>query len=132
MVKAGAALRKIALGFPEVQEDFPWGERAFKVKKKVFLFMHFDAEHLALSVKLPGSQGAALMLSFAEPTGYGLGRAGWVSARFARGARPPVKLLAAWVSESYQAIAPAKLASALAVGSSSAPERRPGRRKTKS
>ncbi len=132
MVKAGAALRKIALGFPEVHEDFPWGERAFKVKKKVFLFMHYDAKHLALSVKLPQSQGAALILSFAEPTGYGLGRAGWVSARFARGARPPVKLLAAWVSESYQTIAPAKLASALAVGSSSARGRRPVHRKTKS
>jgi hypothetical protein len=31
------ALRDYALGFPEATEDFPWGERAIKVKGKVFL-----------------------------------------------------------------------------------------------
>ena len=129
VVKVGAALRKLALGYPEVHEDFPWGERALKVKKKVFVFMHYDAEHLSLSVKLPVSQGAALMLSFAEPTGYGLGKAGWVTARFARGARPPLRLLSAWVHESYQAVAPATLAASLAAGAPSARARRARRRK---
>ena len=126
MVKAGAALREIALGYPEVHEEFPWGERALKVRKKVFVFMHYDTGQLSLSMKLPTSHGAALMLSFAEPTGYGLGKAGWVTARFTRGSRPPLQLLAAWLNESYQAVAPAKLASSL-----SAPKRRPRRRKGK-
>jgi len=128
LVRAGAALRKLALGYPEAHEDFPWGERALKVKKKVFVFMHYDAGHLSLSVKLPASQGAALMLSFAEPTGYGLAKSGWVTARFARGSRPPLRLLAAWVHESYQAVAPARLVSTAA---SPSHPRRPRRRKAK-
>ncbi len=131
LVNVGAALRKLALGYPEAHEDFPWGERALKVKKKVFVFMHYDAGHLSLSVKLPASQGAALMLSFAEPTGYGLGKAGWVTARFARGSRPPLRLLAAWVHESYQAVAPTTLVASLAAGASSAGARRARRRKAK-
>ena len=129
LVKVGAALRKLALGYPQVREDFPWGERALKVKKKVFVFMHYDAGHLSLSVKLPVSQGAALMLSFAEPTGYGLGKAGWVTARFARGSRPPLRLLSAWVHESYQAVAPTTLVESLAAGAPSARARRVRRRK---
>lgn len=110
--RVGAALRKKALCYPGVHEDFPWGERALKVKKKVFLFMRYDASHLSLSVKLPASHDAALMFPFAEPTGYGLGRAGWVTARFSRGSRPPLKLLTAWLAESYGAVAPAKLVAA--------------------
>jgi predicted DNA-binding protein (MmcQ/YjbR family) len=133
--KAGARLRKKALGYPEVHEDFPWGERALKVKKKVFVFMHYDAAHLSLSVKLPASHGAALMFSFAEPTGYGLGKAGWVTARFTRGARPPLSVLEAWLSESYQAVAPARLAAAVAAAEPSSrvaqASKRPARRKAK-
>ena len=111
--RVGAALRKQALGYPGVHEDFPWGERALKVKKKVFLFMRYDASRLSLSLKLPSSHGAALMFSFAEPAGYGLGKAGWVTARFTRSARPPLRLLAAWLGESYRAVAPAKLAASV-------------------
>jgi predicted DNA-binding protein (MmcQ/YjbR family) len=110
-----AALRKRALTYPEVQEDFPWGERALKVKKKVFLFMRDDTEGLSLSVKLPSSQGTALMFPFAQPTGYGLGKAGWVTARFPPGSSPPLALLEAWLDESYRAIAPAKLVALLGV-----------------
>ncbi len=129
--KAAAALRRKALSYPEVHEDFPWGERALKVKKKVFLFMRYDAGHLSLSVKLPDSHGAALVFPFAEPTGYGLGKAGWVTARFTRGSRPPLLLLEAWLNESYQAVAPAKLAAAVATAGPSRPSKRPPRRKAK-
>jgi predicted DNA-binding protein (MmcQ/YjbR family) len=111
--RAGDALRKKGLAFPEVHEDFPWGEHALKVKKKVFIFMHYDASALSLSVKLPASHGVALMFPFASPTGYGLGKAGWVTAKFAKGSRPPLRLLEAWLAESYRAVAPAKLAAAL-------------------
>jgi predicted DNA-binding protein (MmcQ/YjbR family) len=78
---AEAALRAHAMAKPEATEHFPWGERAIKVKGKVFLFMYSDASKLSLSTKLPESNGVALMLPFAQPTGYGLGKAGWVSAR---------------------------------------------------
>jgi predicted DNA-binding protein (MmcQ/YjbR family) len=124
----GAALRKRALRYPGVHEDFPWGERALKVNKKVFLFMRYDASRLSLSVKLPASHGAALMFSFAEPTGYGLGKAGWVTANFPRGSRPPVRLLTAWLDESYRAVAPAKLVAAIGAARSGAPSFRARRR----
>jgi hypothetical protein len=38
------ALHKAALGYPETHEDHPWGERAYKVAGKVFLFMHVPSE----------------------------------------------------------------------------------------
>jgi len=109
---AEAALRAHAMAKPEATEHFPWGERAIKVKGKVFLFMFADATRMSLSTKLPSSNGVALLLPFAEPTGYGLGKAGWVSARFDPADEPPIEMLCAWIDESYQAVAPAKLAAA--------------------
>ena len=113
---AEAALRAHALAKPGATEHFPWGERAIKVAGKVFLFLSADTAQLSLSTKLPASHGLAVMLPFAEPTGYGLGRAGWVSASFEPKTPPPLELLCAWIDESYQAIAPAKLARLAAGG----------------
>ena len=48
--KPMAALRKAALAYPETREDHPWGESAFKVKEKVFLFMHEGEGALTLSM----------------------------------------------------------------------------------
>jgi predicted DNA-binding protein (MmcQ/YjbR family) len=104
-----AALRNFALGFPETVEEFPWDHRAFKVKKKTFLFLAVDDSGLSLSVKLPESRGVALTLPFAQPTGYGLGKSGWVTASFPKGKKPPLDLLKEWIEESYRAIAPKKL-----------------------
>jgi predicted DNA-binding protein (MmcQ/YjbR family) len=112
---AEAELRAHALAKPEATEHFPWGERAIKVKGKVFLFMRAEPNQLSLSTKLPRSCAVALMLPFATSTGYGLGKAGWVSASFEGSTRPPLDVLRAWIDESYQAVAPAKLA-ALARG----------------
>jgi predicted DNA-binding protein (MmcQ/YjbR family) len=111
--QAAAALRAHALRYPEAVEEFPWGESAFKVKRKVFLFMRGDAEVLSLSTKLPHSASVALSLPFATPTGYGLGKAGWVSAEFTGKQKPPLELLCEWVDESYRAIAPAKVVAKL-------------------
>jgi len=102
-----AALRALALGYPEAHEDFPWGETVIKVKKKVFLFLG-KGEPFSLSVKLPQSSALALSLPFATPTGYGLGKSGWVTATFEK-RKPPLDLLAAWIDESYRAVAPKKL-----------------------
>jgi len=110
IAKAEAALRAHALALPQATEHFPWGDRAIKVKGKVFVFMSVDAPSLSLSTKLPASSGVALLLPFAEPTGYGLGKAGWVSASFEPDDKPPVEMLCDWIDESYQAVAPAKLA----------------------
>jgi hypothetical protein len=56
----------------------------------------------------------ALMLPFTKPTGYGLGKSGWVSASFADGDDPPVEMLKEWIDESYRAQAPKKLVKTLA------------------
>jgi predicted DNA-binding protein (MmcQ/YjbR family) len=80
--KARAALRKAALGYPETREDFPWGECVIKVRNKVFVFLGKEGSELGLSVKPPHSGLMALSLPFASPTGYGLAKGGWVTARF--------------------------------------------------
>jgi predicted DNA-binding protein (MmcQ/YjbR family) len=108
-------LRDYAITFPETTEDHPWGHRALKVKGKSFLFLggEKNATELSLSVKLPNSRDLALDLPFAEPTGYGLGKSGWVTARFDKVAGIPSDLLKGWIEESYRAIAPKKLVKAL-------------------
>ena len=110
---AESALRKAALAFPQATEDFPWGHRAFKVKKKMFLILSFDKDVFNVTMKLPVTGKQALQLPFAEPTGYGLGKSGWVTASFGPKDKVPLELLEDWVDESYRAIAPKKLAAAL-------------------
>ncbi len=107
--KVAAALRTYALAFPEAHEDTPWGESAIKVRGKTFLFLRADDSGLSLSTKLPESNHSALMLPFAEPTGYGLAKSGWVTARFAPDDDVPLPILRDWIDESYRAIAPKKL-----------------------
>lgn len=124
---AEARLRAHALAKPEATEHFPWGERAIKVGGKVFLFMFAEAGRLSLSTKLPRSSPVALLLPFASPTGYGLGKAGWVSASFEAGERPPLDILCAWIDESYQAVAPARLAQLALGGEPPPPPARPRR-----
>jgi predicted DNA-binding protein (MmcQ/YjbR family) len=114
---AEPVLRAHAASFPETKEDFPWGESAFKVKGKVFLFMRAHSEGLGLSVKLPVTNERALANSFAEPTGYGLGKSGWVSARFGPDERVPIDLMKAWIEESFRAVAPKKVLAQLDGGS---------------
>ena len=112
---AQAALRTFALSLPETREEFPWGDRVIKVKKKVFVFLgrQEPTDEFGLSVKLPSSGMMALALPFVEPTGYGLGKAGWVTARFGARDAIPVPMLRAWIDESYRAVAPKKLVAAL-------------------
>ena len=106
----GRELRDFAMKFPEATEDFPWGERAIKVRRKTFLFLRAD-KRVSFSTKLPKSRRQALVLPFATPTHYGLGKHGWVTfdlpPRVSRALRDQCK---EWIRESYLAIAPAKLA----------------------
>jgi predicted DNA-binding protein (MmcQ/YjbR family) len=100
------ALKAEALSFPGAWEDHPWGDTVVKVGKKVFVFLgRPDEEGYGLSVKLPESADEALTLPGAEPTGYGLGRAGWVTLQFSEGDDVPVDLCRDWIDESYRAVA---------------------------
>ena len=109
--EAEIAIREFALGLPGAREDFPWGESVVKVNKKVFVFLGKGHPQggFGFSVKLPNSGADVLEMPFAEPTGYGLGKSGWVSLRFSPGDHPATEQLLAWIDESYRAIAPKKL-----------------------
>jgi predicted DNA-binding protein (MmcQ/YjbR family) len=110
---AEAALRKFGLAFPETTEDFPWGHRALKVRGKMFAIMNMESDGFTVSVKLPHSADFALMQPFAEPTGYGMGKSGWVTSSFGKKDKVPVELLCEWMKESFRAIAPKKIAALL-------------------
>lgn len=114
--ETAAALREFALGLPGAYEDFPWGQSVAKVNKKVFVFFDGDQRPetgLSLGVKLPVSGEDVLNLPFAEPMGYGLGKSGWVTARFQPDDTLPLDMLRGWIEESYRAVAPRKLVAQL-------------------
>ena len=105
----GGLLRARALSFPEATEDFPWGERAIKVRGKAFLFLRVDGGSTSFSVKLPESAADALELPGTEPTQYGLGKHGWVSTVVDGARDAPIATFEAWLEESYRAVAPKSL-----------------------
>ena len=111
LAAAREQLRAYALSLPEAWEDFPWGEPVIKVRKKIFLFLgHRDGAGLTLSVKLSDQrQAEALSLPFVRPTGYGLGRSGWITAAFQPGETPLTGWLIDWIRDSYRAVAPKAL-----------------------
>ena len=96
-----------ALRLPGAFEDHPWGETVAKVHGKVFVFLGVDDDpsNLSMSVKLDESLEQALVVPGGEPTGYGLGHAGWVTVPF-RDTSPPLAVLKDWVEESYRRVAP--------------------------
>src|SRR5262249_18432872 len=102
-------LRRVALSYPSTSEHFPWAHRTIKVRDKAFVFMASEGGQFSFTAKLPDSRDGALMLAFVEPTGYGLGKGGWVTATFDKGQAPPVDMLTGWLDESFRAVAPAKL-----------------------
>jgi len=109
---AFAALRAHGLAFPEAEEDFPWGHTALKVRGKTFAWLG-DEDGFGMTVKLPVSRDFAEMFDFASPAGYGLGKSGWISCRFATGEAPDLDLMKRWLAESYRAVAPKKLGALL-------------------
>jgi predicted DNA-binding protein (MmcQ/YjbR family) len=106
-------LRAFGLAYPGAHVKSPWpGHADLAVKDKTFAYLSVEGEPFSLSCKLPHSCDAALALPFAEPTHYGLGKSGWVTASFPSGA-VPVSLLKSWIDESYRAQAPKKLVKSL-------------------
>jgi predicted DNA-binding protein (MmcQ/YjbR family) len=106
-------LRTKALEYPETTEDFPWGHRALKVKGKAFIFMGGEGGVFSFSVKLKDSLADALEMGDVEPTHYGLGKHGWVTATVNPGRDAPTETFVKWVDESYRLVAPKKLVAQL-------------------
>jgi predicted DNA-binding protein (MmcQ/YjbR family) len=96
-----------ALSLPGAVKDQPWGEEVVKVRGKIFVFVGPPGGR-RMTVKLAESHAHALAIEGAEPTGYGLGKAGWVTVPL----RAPGVSLAVqrdWVEESYRIVAPKRL-----------------------
>ena len=136
--KALQELRAFGLRYPGAHTKSPWpGHKDLAVNDKTFAYLSIEGEPLAVSCKLPRSNALALALPFTEPTSYGLGKSGWVSATFPDDGEIPVDMLKAWIDESYRAQAPKRLVAALDAGAATPAgetataarkPRRPGRR----
>jgi predicted DNA-binding protein (MmcQ/YjbR family) len=101
-----------ALSFPGAYAEHPWGQTVIKVKRKVFLFVNgaiAPQDGVSLSVKLPHSGADVLELPLAKPTGYGMGKHGWVTLLIMRDDQLPLQLLEIWIDEGYRAVAPKRL-----------------------
>jgi predicted DNA-binding protein (MmcQ/YjbR family) len=108
--EVAAVVRDTALALPDVFEDTPWGKLAFKTKhKKVFVFLALGKDELKMSMKLSTLHTTAMALAVASPTGYGLGKSGWVTLTFAKndvdGANDALDFLLRCVAESYALVA---------------------------
>ena len=76
-----AELRAFGLAYPGAHTKSPWpGHLDLAVNDKTFAYLSIEGEPFSISCKLPQSSEVALMLPFAKPTAYGLGKSGWVSA----------------------------------------------------
>jgi predicted DNA-binding protein (MmcQ/YjbR family) len=107
-------LEEIVARLPEARrvDIEAWdGEPTFRVNNKNFVFT--DQAASGISVKLPKEEAAAVVATDpdASPTGYGLGRHGWVSVTI-----PPTadggrwRQIEEWVRTSYTMVAPKRLA----------------------
>jgi len=108
MAAARDQVLAFSLSFPGTAVDRPWeDDEVVKVNGKIFVFLGPPGSR-RLSVKLAESHAHALAIDGAEPTGYGLGRAGWVTVPY-RAAGVSVGVLRDWVEESYRIRAPKRL-----------------------
>ena len=106
---AAKELRAFGLTFPGAHTKSPWpGHLDLAVNDKTFAYLSVDGEPFSIGCKLPVSSSLALMFPFAQPTPYGLGKSGWVTAQLPTG-EIPVELFKGWLIESYRAQAPKKL-----------------------
>src|SRR5687768_18613371 len=87
-------LRSFGLAYPGAHTKSPWpGHLDLAVKDKTFAYLSIEGQPFTISCKLPRSSSVALTLPFTKPTGYGLGKSGWVSAEFPGDQLPPITLL---------------------------------------
>lgn len=80
--------------------------RAFKVRKKNFLFVGEKKEHIYVMVKLGASLEKARAMK--DPR-VDIGKIGWVTLRFGEDEVLDTELLSDWVVESYRVLGPKTL-----------------------
>lgn len=105
-----AELRTFGLTYPDAESKSPWpGHDDLAVRGKTFAYLSVGSDPFKISFKLPFTGGEALRLPFASPTGYGLGKSGWVTFEPRSNEMPSMQQLKDWLDESYRAQAPKKL-----------------------
>jgi predicted DNA-binding protein (MmcQ/YjbR family) len=103
-------LRAWGLSLPGAHGKSPWPDHDdLAVRDKTFAYLPPNGKPFTSSVKLAYTGYEALQLPFAQPTGYGLGKSGWVSFTPSEDQIPNIEQLKSWVEESYRAQAPRKL-----------------------
>jgi predicted DNA-binding protein (MmcQ/YjbR family) len=102
-------LLEFALSLPGAVEEHPWEQTVAKVRTKVFVFFDGDPTRDRITVKLVESHGHALAIEGAAPSGYGLGKSGWVTLAVDASGLDH-SLLCDWIEESYRIVAPKRLA----------------------
>lgn len=108
-------LRAFGLSYPGAHTKSPWPDHVdLAVDDKTFAYLSVEGEPLSISCKLPETNETALLMPYAEPTAYGLGNSGWVTAKFPAEDMPPVDVLKVWLDESYRAQAPKRRLATLA------------------
>lgn len=98
-------LQSFALTFPDVTEGASCVNRAFKAKKKNFVFIGEKATAVKVMLKLSPSLEEASAMAAKDPSGYAVGKSGWVTVRFDAKTPPPLKTMEAWIAESYSVLA---------------------------
>ena len=108
---AAETLRQFGLTYPGAHIKSPWPEhKDLAVNDKTFAYLSVAGNPFSISCKLPHSAEEVLLLPFTSPTGYGLGRHGWISfhlpedASEARWAE-----VTEWIETSYILVAPKAL-----------------------
>jgi len=87
------------------------GEPTFRVRNKNFVFSSKDATMLSFKLDKEEAQAVVASDDNAHPTGYGLGRHGWVSVKIRqRCSAAKWEEVTEWVRTSYTMVAPKKLA----------------------
>ena len=125
-------LRAFGLAYPGAHTKSPWpGHLDLAVNDKTFAYLSIEGEPFGISCKLPHSCAMALNLPYTQPTPYGLGKSGWVSATPPTSKPVPVDLFKTWIDESYRAQAPKRLVRLLPASESGPPAASPTKRTTR-
>ncbi|MCA8990733.1 MAG: MmcQ/YjbR family DNA-binding protein [Planctomycetaceae bacterium] len=107
--KPMVAIRKLALKYPEVEEGASCVNRAFKARKKAFVFMGMNESTYNVRLKLGDSLEEAEQLAEESPENYSVGAHGWTLLTFPHKQNPPKGLMKRWIDESFRLLAPKKL-----------------------
>ncbi len=120
MAESGGNLTRIqvlAMELPEAErvDVEAWeGEPTFRVRGKNFVFASKDGSGFSLKVDKEEAEAVVASDPDAVPTGYGLGRHGWISVSLPSSVgEERWEVVREWIRTSYALVAPKKLARAV-------------------